>query len=146
MEYLNEKLNKFYEEEAERRTKHNKKLLNKYRVRIEKKHKKFIQRKQPKKQPKYLTYIHSKKWREKAKIVKKRDEKCYGCGTNKKLDAHHLHYRNFGQENLNELIALCRSCHEELHYREGVKIKFNEKEMWERLEGIRFKNEHNYLF
>lgn len=40
------------------------------------------------------------------------DWKCERCGDNGPLDAHHLHYDTLGFEELRDLQALCRVCHE----------------------------------
>ena len=49
------------------------------------------------------------------KLIKERDGyMCKNCGSNKLLIVHHkdMNYRN---DNLNNLITLCRSCHVRLH-------------------------------
>jgi hypothetical protein len=42
--------------------------------------------------------------------------RCEGCGTaTRLLEAHHLHYDTLGFEELSDLQALCRGCHENAH-------------------------------
>ena len=65
---------------------------------------------------KYLEYISSAKWK------RLRDAKiesvgsvCDRCGISKfsaRLEVHHLHYRTFKQERLEDLQVLCHKCHE----------------------------------
>lgn len=40
--------------------------------------------------------------------------KCQKCGSGGALDVHHLVYRRY-RERPEDLIAVCRTCHEELH-------------------------------
>jgi 5-methylcytosine-specific restriction endonuclease McrA len=64
----------------------------------------------------YETYLSSDKWKQKRKEVLSRDgDKCRMCGTTEHLEVHHLHYRDFGNENLNTLLTLCTNCHEFVH-------------------------------
>src|SRR3972149_4733427 len=38
--------------------------------------------------------------------------KCQGCGSEEwPLDCHHLTYKRLGQESIDDLVSLCRSCH-----------------------------------
>ena len=65
---------------------------------------------------KYVDYISSSKWK------RLRDTKiesvgsvCERCGISKfseRLEVHHLHYRTFKQERLEDLQVLCHKCHE----------------------------------
>jgi 5-methylcytosine-specific restriction endonuclease McrA len=41
--------------------------------------------------------------------------KCERCGEKADLDLHHLHYRTVGEETTDDLMALCRPCHNEAH-------------------------------
>lgn len=43
--------------------------------------------------------------------------KCQQCQTKENLEVHHLHYGSLGHETLEDLVVLCRSCHEEEHER-----------------------------
>lgn len=65
----------------------------------------------------YNKYIHSSAWRRKRERVLKRDHyKCRKCGKrNCRLEVHHLTYKNFGDEPLNDLITVCSRCHHKIH-------------------------------
>ncbi len=64
----------------------------------------------------YGTYLKSDIWKEKRIKILRRDKYiCQKCFKNNATDIHHLTYKNFGFEKLDELLALCRLCHEELH-------------------------------
>lgn len=45
------------------------------------------------------------------------DWRCEGCGSIGNLEAHHLHYDTLGFEELCDLQALCRNCHEKADQR-----------------------------
>lgn len=82
-----------------------------------KKSKKF---KKPKKL-KYKSYIHSKEWLNRKTILyEKFGRECMACDSNKNLNVHHSSYRNLGNEADDELVVLCKSCHEEYHELNGV--------------------------
>lgn len=59
-------------------------------------------------------------WMERARRIRSRDQCCQNCGEiNIPLDVHHIIYlSNYGTNQEKNLIALCRSCHEEVHGRE----------------------------
>ena len=65
----------------------------------------------------YCKYLSSSKW----KAIKKRllmdNYTCttIGCNKTTNLTIHHLTYKNFGNENLNDLITLCKDCHKQIH-------------------------------
>lgn len=64
----------------------------------------------------YLAYLQTSIWKEKKELVHKRDGyACVDCGNTKHLDCHHLTYENLGDESLDELVTLCRSCHKLKH-------------------------------
>ena len=64
----------------------------------------------------YKEYIQSREWRDRANIVKAHTEwRCAICGRHESkvtLDAHHNTYERLGHERLNDLVCLCRDCHE----------------------------------
>ena len=65
---------------------------------------------------KYEEYLQSDKWK---KIRRERFRidgyQCQICGTAKNLDAHHVSYEHLGQpEEIDDLVTLCRKCHEKL--------------------------------
>lgn len=64
----------------------------------------------------YAEYIRGPEWRNKALILKARAGwQCQECGrasSEMTLDVHHLTYERLGHERADDLIVLCRSCHE----------------------------------
>jgi 5-methylcytosine-specific restriction endonuclease McrA len=44
-----------------------------------------------------------------------RDDSCRVCGSKESLDVHHRTYRYRGEERMEDLITLCRPCHELFH-------------------------------
>lgn len=68
----------------------------------------------------YLTYIKSQAWEaKKAEFRASRYYRgcCYVCDSANQLDIHHDTYVSLGNEKLEDLLELCRQCHEELHQR-----------------------------
>ncbi len=62
--------------------------------------------------PQYLQYLASEDWQRKRKAVLRRaGYRCERCRKAKPLDIHHLTYARFGNEDLEDLRALCRDCH-----------------------------------
>ncbi len=62
--------------------------------------------------PAYDRYIHSAAWREKADARLEKDKHiCRVCGK-AAADVHHLTYDRFGHEDMDDLVSLCRNCHE----------------------------------
>lgn len=60
----------------------------------------------------YEKYIHSKAWRSKADSRLDLDNHiCQVCG-NAATDVHHLTYDRFGHEKMEDLVSLCRKCHQ----------------------------------
>lgn len=65
----------------------------------------------------YRAYLQTETWRCRAARVK-RWNICGRCGTRTShLDAHHKTYDRLGFERPSDLIALCRACHEQEHWR-----------------------------
>lgn len=61
-------------------------------------------------------YYSSEQWaRLRRLVIKRAAGRCEGCGEAEATQAHHLHYRTFGQEFLWDLRAVCRDCHERIH-------------------------------
>ena len=60
-------------------------------------------------------YLKSATWKDLRQQVLDRDRSiCRKCG-NPGYDAHHLTYKNWGNENLEDLITVCRPCHDSIH-------------------------------
>jgi hypothetical protein len=61
-------------------------------------------------------HYSSEKWaRLRALVIERAGGLCEGCGVAPATQAHHLHYRTFGNEFLWDLRAVCRACHERVH-------------------------------
>jgi len=78
----------------------------------------------------YHEYIKSSEWRQ---IRQRRLQfdlfKCRTCENEKRLEVHHVHYRNLGHENIEDLITLCKNC----HYAITKSMRRKEKRgLWER--------------
>lgn len=88
----------------------------------------------------YRAYIQSEAWRQKRRDffasnlwrtypAGKRAGKfvCYACGSDERLDIHHRSYARLGNERIsNDLICVCRSCHNRIHQlerQEGVQLR-----------------------
>jgi len=69
------------------------------------------------KKEKYKSYIVSMKWKIfKRGIVKTRGNVCERCGTKtNKLDLHHKTYARLFNELPQDVMLLCRDCHNEIH-------------------------------
>lgn len=60
-------------------------------------------------------YLKSAAWKAKREKVMERDnKKCIYCGE-KATEVHHKDYKDIGQEDLSNLIALCNRCHNSEH-------------------------------
>lgn len=68
------------------------------------------------KEQEYKEYLASAAWRLKRKqVLHRAGDKCEVCGMTSyaaKLDVHHKTYDRFGFESLDDLIVVCRPCHE----------------------------------
>lgn len=66
---------------------------------------------------KYREYLISKKWEGyKNAIHYIYNDQCYICGSTKELHVHHKTYDRIYHEDLDDLILLCKYCHEKVHY------------------------------
>ena len=75
----------------------------------------------------YRQYLKSDTWRQKAKqTVKQAGYKCALCSGVIGLQVHHRTYKRLGRELPEDLIVLCRACHERHH-----QIK-SEEDMYDR--------------
>ena len=68
----------------------------------------------------YWSYLRTRHW----KIVRKRalaaaEHRCFYCGATHPLDVHHLTYKRLGCELDEDLIVLCRECHDIEHQTEA---------------------------
>lgn len=65
---------------------------------------------------KYRTYVRTLHWlRLRSEKVKSVGNICKKCGTNKKLQVHHIRYKNLVDVVLDDLEVLCEDCHNKHH-------------------------------
>jgi hypothetical protein len=65
------------------------------------------------------TYYSSPEWqRTRLRVLARDDHACQSCG-DQATDAHHITYDRLGCENDLDLIALCRACHNLVHYHQS---------------------------
>lgn len=64
----------------------------------------------------YYEYIKSDEWKAKKLECHQRDNfQCRLCGTAMNLVAHHVTYDRLGDEDLSDLVTLCKDCHKKVH-------------------------------
>lgn len=64
----------------------------------------------------YKAYLLTKDWADRRTAVFQRDNYlCQGCRINRAVQVHHLTYKNIFREPLFDLVAICKSCHDQLH-------------------------------
>jgi 5-methylcytosine-specific restriction endonuclease McrA len=65
----------------------------------------------------YRDYLNSPQWQEKrSELFRLKGYKCVECGSTRRVQAHHVSYRNIFHENVaTDLIPLCIVCHYKLH-------------------------------
>lgn len=73
----------------------------------------------------YRLYLKTRYWLDFRKQVKEHyNHTCAKCGSVGNTDAHHVTYDNKGNETFEDIVLLCRSCHDELHwYMKGDSMK-----------------------
>ncbi len=68
----------------------------------------------------YRAYLASPQWAQRrAEILGRANDLCEICAQ-PATQVHHLHYRNIGNEQADDLMAVCRECHELIHARAGA--------------------------
>lgn len=87
------------------------------------KHKKKKKQRKHKRIPKqYKVYIKSKWWtRRKNQYYRQNRKICAACSSKFYVSLHHMIYGDYGNELDENLVALCKWCHEEFHSIYGVK-------------------------
>jgi hypothetical protein len=63
----------------------------------------------------YKAYLLSDKWKEIRDRIVANSNGCVVCDSTDSLNVHHKTYKNIGNENDNDLIVLCKSCHGKFH-------------------------------
>lgn len=90
-----------------------------YKERLLKEQKK--QPRQKKTKPKYKEYIASPSWQDRKHLYYlKYGKHCLVCQSREHVDLHHTNYSRLGNERDEDLMALCRQCHEAFHKQFGV--------------------------
>jgi predicted nucleic-acid-binding Zn-ribbon protein len=60
----------------------------------------------------YQKYLASDEWKQKrSRKWERSNKRCSICGSTKKIDIHHLNYKNLFDVTNNDLRLLCRRCH-----------------------------------
>ena len=67
--------------------------------------------------PQYTAYIASPEWGafRAAYIARHGALVCTACGSPRRVQLHHRHYRTLGHESPDDVTPLCKSCHENVH-------------------------------
>jgi phage terminase large subunit GpA-like protein len=78
----------------------------------------------------YTHYLKSKHWASFKAWVYSLVHRCAACGSDDRLNIHHISYGRLGREKLEDVVVLCRQCHTYLHNSE--KMGFS-KERWIKL-------------
>lgn len=64
----------------------------------------------------FKEYLNSPHWKEiRLKALARSGNRCQLCSSTDNLNVHHNTYRNRGNEDLKDLVVLCRNCHEKFH-------------------------------
>lgn len=64
----------------------------------------------------YTAYLKSEEWLLKREYRMNIDNnRCYVCNSDYILQVHHMHYKNVGDEFMEDLITVCINCHQKLH-------------------------------
>ncbi|MDB1924049.1 HNH endonuclease [Clostridium tertium] len=64
----------------------------------------------------YQEYLNSPHWKEtRLKALKRAGNRCQLCSSTNNLNVHHNTYKNKGNEDLKDLVVLCRDCHAKFH-------------------------------
>ena len=85
----------------------------------------------------YQEYLSSYEWR----IIRKKvldidNHKCVPCSKKSNLHIHHITYKNVGNEDTNDLLTLCSSCHKFIHQMNYAERKDTER-IWVELRQLK---------
>ena len=67
----------------------------------------------------YSDYLETKHWKRfRSKFLReKKNRICFICGdTPKSIHLHHKTYKRLGNEKISDIVSLCQSCHQEIHF------------------------------
>lgn len=74
----------------------------------------------------YAAYLLSDHWQQlRVRCRKRKHWRCFACRTPGRLDLHHVTYERLGDEQLGDMVLLCRRCHAATHElaRNGVALE-----------------------
>ena len=92
---------------------------------------------------KYHDYLKTDSWRKKRKKVLIRDNwTCQKCHEQRASDIHHLTYVRIFRERMEDLMAVCRKCHEELH---GIERASVFKQSTDPIKGKIYNDKNDYF-
>ena len=64
----------------------------------------------------YSAYLKTPRWRRKRReILKKHGFRCELCGSGTNLNVHHITYENLPDECDDDLLSVCKRCHDKIH-------------------------------
>lgn len=69
-------------------------------------------------------YLLSEHWKGLRKMKLKINPRCEICGVKRKLDVHHLRYKNIYDVLVEDLQTLCRKCHKKHHRKTNILREF----------------------
>jgi 5-methylcytosine-specific restriction endonuclease McrA len=78
---------------------------------------------------KYEEYLRTAHWLNVKKRQLQKHQKCQVCGSQENLQVHHNTYNPFKEEE-NDLIVLCKSCHEKFHKELTENIEHPPRNFW----------------
>jgi hypothetical protein len=92
--------------------------------------------------PEYIAYIESDNWRKKRiEAINWHGSACKACGrTPIKIDIHHLSYAHFTDEPVEDLMPLCRVCHDKVHIKHKIDNPLNKSIKMITLEFVAYNN------
>ncbi len=81
------------------------------------KHRKKVKGEKRLKRKAYNDYLNSEAWKSlKRLLIQERGTKCQKCGKDGlRLDGHHLTYKRLFNEMPEDILLICRKCHEKIH-------------------------------
>lgn len=66
----------------------------------------------------YEAYLRSEHWRQLRSAVFKQNKTCFCCGIeSRNPELHHVRYDNIGNEKPEDVVVVCKYCHDKLHGR-----------------------------
>ena len=85
----------------------------------------------------YKEFLKSAFWKQIRKSILKKQDKCFLCHYNKKLQIHHITYRGMFRPDKGQLVVLCRKHHKEV---EDIPFKYRSSQKCFHLMQRNYKN------